>query len=76
MLPMMSKELGKACFNTTMSQTTEVEQEAVTLVDCTLRADLTGNVALGDGVQGLAGVLAVMKWPRKGLGKPLCDIQL
>ena len=34
MLPMVPNELGKAHFNAIMSQTTDVEQGAVTLVNC------------------------------------------
>ena len=40
MLPMVSKELGKAHFNPIMSQTWAVEQVVVTWADCTLRAYL------------------------------------
>ena len=43
MLPMVSKGLGKACFNAIMSQTWAVEQGEVT---CTLSADLVGPVDL------------------------------
>ena len=46
MLPMVSKELGKACFNDIMSWTKEVEQGGVVLGNCTLRADLIGIMAL------------------------------
>ena len=47
MLPMVSKELGKAHFNAIMSWTWAVEQGEVALGDCTLRADLVGPIALG-----------------------------
>ena len=58
MLPMVSKESGKAHFNAIVSQTMKVEQGAVTLVDCALTADFRGTVALGvNGVQGMAGVV-------------------
>ena len=46
-LPMVSKELGKALFNAIMSQTWAVEQGEVTSGDCTLMADLVGSIALG-----------------------------
>ena len=45
MLAMVSKELGKACFNAIMSWTWAVE---VTLGNCALRADLVGSIALGE----------------------------
>ena len=48
------KGSGNACFNATMSWTTNVEQGAVTLVDSTLWADFRGLITLGvNGVQGL-----------------------
>ena len=50
MLPIVSQELGKACFNVIMSQTTEVEQGAVALVDCALQENVRGTVALGETV--------------------------
>ena len=48
MLPMVFKESGKAHFNAIMSWTMDVEQGVVTLVNCTLRADVKGMIALGD----------------------------
>ena len=47
MLPVVSKEVGKAFFNAIMSQTWAVEQGEVALGDCSLRADLVGPTALG-----------------------------
>ena len=47
MLPMVSKESGKACFNTIMSWTGHVVQGAVALVDCTFRTDFREMIALG-----------------------------
>ena len=46
MLPVVSKELGKALLNTIMSWPWAGEQGEVTLGDCTLRADLVGPIAL------------------------------
>ena len=47
MLPMVSKESRKACFNDIMSWTMDVEQGAVTLVNCALWIDLRGMIPLG-----------------------------
>ena len=47
MLPMVSKELGKAHFNAIMSWTMDVEQEAVTLVVCGLKTVFRGMISLG-----------------------------
>ena len=63
MLPMVSNELGKACFKAIMSQTWAVEQGEVTLGNCTLRVGLLGHVHLGQrwctraGFMEVAGVL-------------------
>ena len=46
MLPVMSKELGKAHFKAIMSQTWAVVQGEVALGDCTLRVDVRGIEAL------------------------------
>ena len=48
MLPMVWKELGKACFNAIMFHIWAVEKSEVTLGNCALRADLVGPVALGE----------------------------
>ena len=42
MLPMMSKELGKACFYTIMSWTWVMVQGEVALGGCALRLDVRG----------------------------------
>ena len=46
MLPMVSKEPGKAHFKAMMSWTMEGEQGEVTFVDFTLTADLVGMMGL------------------------------
>ena len=46
MLPVVLRELGKACFNAIMSQTWVVVQGEVALGDYTLRVDIGGVEAL------------------------------
>ena len=42
MLPVVSKELGKALFNAIMSKTWPVMKVEVTLGDCALKVDVRG----------------------------------
>ena len=49
MLPMVSKELGNACFNVIMSRTWAVVQGEAALGDCALRVDVRGFEALEQG---------------------------
>ena len=62
MLQMVSKELGKACFSTIMSQTWAVEQGEIARGECALRVDVVGPVALGQRWCTRAGFMGVAGW--------------
>ena len=67
MLPMVLKELGKACFSAIVFWTWAVEEGEVTLGNCTLRADLVGSVGLGQRQHTRVGISIDLAGVLKGL---------